>query len=124
MELTLNIYKAKGKYTISKEVARVATAQDFELTTGVCEDIMSLINIDMFEGGLDAISDENKQELVIDIIKNGYPMFIEIIKEVFELTDDEAKHLKISDVALVVIDIVKYSFIQLGKAFGNKNSKN
>lgn len=124
MELTLNIYKAKGKYTISKEVERVATAQDFELTTGVCEDVMNLINIDMFEGGLDALSDESKQELVIGIIKDGYPLFMEIIKEVFELTDDEAKHLKISDVALVVIEIVKYSFIQLGKAFGNKNSKN
>lgn len=124
MELTLNIYKAKGKYTISKEVERVATAQDFELTTGVCEDIMNLINIDMFEGGLDALSDESKQELVIGIIKDGYPMFVEIIKEIFELTDDEARRIKIADVALVVIDIVKYSFIQLGKAFGNKNSKN
>lgn len=124
MELTLNIYKAKGKYTISKEVEREAKAQDFELTTGVCEDIMNLINIDMFEGGLDALSDESKQELVIGIIKDGYPMFMEIIKEIFEITDNEAKRIKIADVALVVIDIVKYSFIQLGKAFGNKNSKN
>lgn len=124
MEITLNIYKAKGKYTISNEVERVATAQDFELTTGVCEDIINLINIDMFGGGLDALTDEDKKELVIDIIKNGYPMFLEIIKEIFEITDDEAKRLKIADVARVVIDIVKYSFIQLGKSFGDKNSKN
>lgn len=124
MELTLNIYKAKGKYTISKEVERVATAQDFELTTGVCEDVMGLINIDMFEGGLDALSDQSKQELAIGIIKDGYPMFVEIIKEIFELTDDEAKRIKIADVTTVVFDIVKYSFIQLGKAFGKRNSKN
>lgn len=126
MELTLNVYKLKAnnKYIICKEPARVATAQDFELTTGVCEDIMNLINIDMFEGGLDALSDESKKDLVIGIIKDGYPMFKEIIKEVFELTDDEAKHLKIADVAGVVIDIVKYSFIQLGKTFADKKSKN
>lgn len=124
MELTLNIYKAKGKYTISKEVERVAKAQDFELTTGVCEDIMNLINIDMFEGGLSALSDESKTELAMGIIKDGYPMFIEIIKEIFEISDDEAKRLKIADVATVVLEIVKYSFTQLAKSLGNKNSKN
>lgn len=124
MELTLNIYKAKGKYTISKEVERVAVAQDFELTTGVCEDIMNLINIDMFEGGLDALSDQSKQELAIGIIKDGYPMFLEIIKEIFEISDDEAKRLKIADVATVVFAIVKYSFSQLAKSLGGKNSKN
>lgn len=124
MELTLNIYKAKGKYTISSEVERVAKAQDFELTTGVCEDVMNLINIDMFEGGFDALSEESKQELAIGIIKDGYPMFVEIIKEVFELTDDEARRIKIADVATVVFAIVKYSFAQLGKSLGNKNSKN
>lgn len=124
MELTLNIYKAKGKYTISKEIERVATAQDFELTTGVCEDIMNLINIDMFEGGLTALSDENKQELVIGIIKNGYPMFIEIIKEIFEISDDEAKRIKIADVATVVLNIVKYAFSQLAKSLGKKDAKN
>ena len=124
MELTLNIYKAKGKYTISNEVEREAKAQDFELTTGVCEDILNLINIDMFGGGLAALSDESKQELAIGIIKDGYPMFLEIIKEIFELTDDEAKHLKIADVATVVLEIVKYSFTQLAKSIGGKNLKN
>lgn len=124
MELTLNIYKAKGKYTISNEVERVAKAQDFELTTGVCEDVLNLINIDMFGGGLAALSDESKQELAIGIIKDGYPMFLEIIKEIFELTDDEAKHLKIADVATVVLEIVKYSFTQLAKSIGGKNLKN
>ena len=124
MELTLNIYKAKGKYTISNEVERVAKAQDFELTTGVCEDIMNLVNIDMFGGGLDALSDESKQELAIGIIKDGYPMFIEIIKEIFEITDDEAKRLKIADVAVVVLDIVKYSFSQLAKSLGGNKEKN
>lgn len=124
MELSLTIYKAKGKYTITDEVERVATARDFELTTGVCEDIMDLINIDMFSGGFAALSNESKQELAMSIIKDGYPLFLEIIKEVFELTDKEAKHLKIADVASVVLDIVKYSFTQLAKSFGGKNSKN
>ena len=125
MELTLNVYKAKGKYIISNEIERVARAQDFELSTGVCEDILNLIQIDTFAGGYSALTDEGKQELAIDIIKDGYPMFLEIIKEIFEFSDDEAKRLKIADVIAVVLEIVKYSFAQLSKSLGgNKNSKN
>lgn len=124
MELSLNIYKAKGKYAISNEVERVATAKDFELSTGVCEDIMNLINIDMFSGGLAALSDESKLELIVSIIKDGYPMFKEIIVELFDLTEDEARRTKIGDIAKVVLDIVKYSFSLLVKSIGGKNSKN
>ena len=124
MELTLNIYKMKGKYTISKEVERVATAQDFELTTGVCEDVLNLIHIDALQGGLSALSDESKQGIVLDIVANGYPFFLELIKDIFDITDDEAKRLKVADVALVVVEVVKYSFSQLASSFGGKNSKN
>lgn len=124
MELTLKIYKAKGKYTISNEVEREAKAQDFELTTGVCEDVLELIQIDTFANGYAALSDEGKREIAIGIIKDGYPLFLEIIKEIFEISDDEAKRLIIADVIAVTLEIVKYSFAQLTKSFGNKSSKN
>lgn len=123
MELTLNIYKV-GKYTASNEVIRVAKVQDFSLTLGACEDILNLINIDMFAGGLDAMTSESKLELISEIIKNGLPMFKEIIQEIFSLTDEEAKGLKIEEVGGVIVAIIKYAFSQLGKSIGNKNSKN
>lgn len=120
MELKLNIYETK----LCRRVERIATANDFELSTGICEDVLNIINIDMFAGGLSALSDESMQELAIGIIKDGYPFFMELIKEIFEITDDEAKRLKISEVATVVLDIVKYSFSQLATALGGKKSKN
>ena len=123
MELTLNVYKAKGKHLISTEVERVAKAQDFELTTGICEDVLDIIKIDMFDGGLEALSDESKQDLIIGLVKDGYPFFLELIKEIFEITDDEAKRLRIADIAKVIVGIVKYSFTQLAGAIG-KNEKN
>jgi hypothetical protein len=120
MELKLDIYKTR----LCREVERTVRANDFELSTGVCEDVMNLINIDMFEGGFQSLSDESKQELMIDLVKNGYPYFVELIKEIFELSDDEAKRIKVADVAKVVIDIVKYSFLQLTSALGSSKRKN
>lgn len=120
MKLELNIYEDK----LCRKIARKATANDFELSTGVCEDVLDIINIDMFAGGLEALSDESMQELAIGIIKNGYPFFVQLIKEIFELTDDEARKIKVADVAKVVIDIVKYSFSQLSISLGGTNSKN
>lgn len=120
MELKLDIYTTR----LCREVERTATAQDFELSTGVCEDVLDIINIDMFEGGLSALSEESKTELVIGIIKNGYPFFMELIKEIFEISDSEAKRVKIADIAKVVLDIIKYSFSQLAGAFGGGTAKN
>lgn len=124
MEITLNIYKAKGKHLISNEIERVAKAQDFELTTGVCEDVLNIINIDMFSGGVSALSDESKEELFLSLVKDGYPFFVELIKDIFEINDDEAKRLKLADVVKVVVSIVKYAFTQLGNAIGGKTEKN
>lgn len=120
MELKLNIYTTR----LCREVDRVATAKDFKLSTGICEDVLNIIHIDMFEGGLDALSDDGKQELVLGIVKDGFPFFLELIKEIFELSDDEGKRIDIGEVAKVVVAIVKYSFSQLATALGGKNSKN
>ena len=120
MELKINIYKTR----LCREVEKTVTANAFELSTGICEDVLNIINIDLFEGGFQALSDESQQELAIDLIKKGYPFFIQLIKEIFELTDDECKCLAISEIARVVMDIVKYAFSQLANPLGGKNSKN
>lgn len=120
MELKLDIYTTR----LCRKIEKTVEANDFELSTGVCEDVMNIINIDMFEGGLQALSEETQQKLVLNLIKNGYPFFVDLVKEIFEITDDEADRIKVADVAKVVIQIVKYSLTQLASSFGVKNSKN
>ena len=120
MELKLTIYADR----LCRKVDKTVTANDFELSTGICEDVLNIINIDMFAGGLQALSDEGGQELVVGIIKNAYPYFLDLIKEIFELTDEEVKRIKLADIAKVIIDIVKYSFTQLATTLGGKNEKN
>lgn len=114
MELKLNIYADR----LCRKIEKTVTANDFELSTGVCEDVLNVINIDMFEGGLSALSEDSKQELMIDVIKNGYPFFIQLVQEIFEITEAETKRIRVADIARVVVDIVKYSFTQLASSFG------
>lgn len=116
MELKLNIYTTR----LCREIERTVTAKDFELSTGVCEDVLQAINIDMFEGGLASLSKESQQELVLGIVKNGYPIFRDLIQEIFELTDDEVKRIKLSDIVTIMIQIVTYSFKQLAGSLGTK----
>ena len=120
MELKLDIYETK----LCRKIEKTVTANDFELSTGICEDVLAIINIDMFEGGIEALSSESMKELGIELVKNGYPYFISLIRDIFEITEDESKRIKISDVAEVILGIVKYSFTQLASSLGGKKTKN
>lgn len=117
MELKLHIYN-------KKEIVNTYIANDFELSTGVCEDLLNLINIDMFDGGLEALSDEAKIMEFLKTIVGGVSLFKDILKEVFdELTDDEIRNTKISEVLKVVATIIKYSITGLTSSFGNSKNK-
>lgn len=119
MELKLNIYTSK----ICREVEKTVTARDFELSLGVCEDVLDVINIDMFEGGLAALSQDDLLDLAVPIIKNGFPFFKGLLSEIFEVSEDEIRRTKLSEVAQVIVAIVQYSIIQL-KSLRGKKSKN
>lgn len=120
MELKLNIYETR----LCRKVEKTVAAQDFELSVGICEEVLRIINIDMFDGGLSALSKEALNELALDLVKDGFPFFVKLIKEIFDITDDEVKRVKLSEVAAVVVEIVKYSFNQLMVSLGAKKVKN
>lgn len=119
MELKLTLYEDR----LCRRKKEVKTAKDFELSTAICEEVLSLINIDMFEGGLDALSDESKYALMLNVVKNGYPYFVELVKEIFEITDKDG-YFTLADVASLMMNIVKYSITQLAISLGQKDSKN
>lgn len=120
MELKLNIYTGE---MICRKVEKTVTASDFDLSVGACEDVLDVINIDMFEGGLSALSDEALIELAVPIVKNAFPFFKKLFSEIFEVSEDEIRRAKIKEMARVVVDIVKYSIVEL-KSLGGKKSKN
>lgn len=114
MELKLNIYE-NGK------VVKTYKANDFMLMTGICEDIINVIDVDKLTSG--KLDDQTLGVEIIKIVAKSFSKFKPFLQDVFEgLTDDEYRHTAIKDVANVVLTIVKYTISEL-YSVGN-NSKN
>lgn len=120
MELKLNIYTDEKL----KEIETTYTVNDFELSTGAVEDLLNVINIDMLDGGLDALSDESQLVVLLKTIVGGVNVFKDILKNVFdELTDDKLRRTKASEILMCVAQIIKYSMGELFSSFGKSKNK-
>ena len=117
MELKLNIYKNRR----TKEIEKTYTANAFDLSTGLCEDLLHIVKIDMFENGLDILSEETQ---VIEMLKmgiGGVDVFKEMLKEIFDgLTDEEISRTKMKEIAHVVVCCVSYALKEMFASFGGK----
>lgn len=112
MELKLNIYNGN-------EIEKTYITQDFRLSTGVCEDIINVIDIEQF-ANLNNLSDEDALKLLPTMMKLA-KQFNPIMKQVFpELTDDEYKRTDMSEVSAVAWQVIMYTITQLF----NVSSKN
>ena len=106
MELKLNIYDGK-------KIEKTYVADDFRLMTGTCEDVLNLVNIDNLGGNLD---DEAVTLEIFKIVIRAFNQFNPLMKQIFDgLTDDEYRRTDIKEVAIVVRDVIKYTFAELFK---------
>lgn len=114
MELKLNIYDGK-------KVEKTYTANDFTLMTGVCEDILNIVDIDKLTSGkLDntALGIE-----VVKIVAKSFSKFKPFLQDVFDgLTDEEYRRTSIKEVAAVVFAIVKYTISELYDVGGTEKN--
>lgn len=122
MELKLKLYEDR----LCRKVKDEVKANDFGLSLGVCEEIMNAVNIDMFAGGgLSALSDESKLELLYPIVRDGLPYFKELLAEVFEVSTEDMKNTDLGEIVGVIFNVVLYA-LQKMKPFAEKgkNGKN
>lgn len=112
MELKLNVYK-------NGSVVKTYTTNDFILTTGVCEDILNVIDIDK----LTSLGNEEKMSLeIFKVVQKSFPTFKPFLQDLFiGLTDDEFRQTAIKDVAKIVFVIVKYTISELSSIGATKN---
>lgn len=121
MKITLNVYTDRKLKTIEKTY----DAEDVCLSLGVVEDVMQYINLDIFEGGFEALSDEGRIGEVVRMVVGAYSTFKGLLKDVFDgITDEELERTNIVEVAKAVIDIVKSGVSMLGGAVGFNKRKN
>ena len=120
MELKLNIYTDKK----CKVIAKTLTVNDFELSTGVCEDVLQLIKVDQIDD-LAAMTEESQAAWLLDIITGNLEQFTDLLKNVFaDLTDEDLSKTKIKEMMKVVAQIIKFSFATLFSAFKPDKQKN
>lgn len=105
MELKLNVYEG-GK------VVKTYVANDFTLTTGICEDVLNLVDIDKLTGG--NLTDQQLGMEILKIVVKLFPQFKPFLQNIFVgLSDDEFKKTSIKEVGQVVIQIIRYTISEL-----------
>lgn len=115
--MKLEIY---GKNADGKRiVVKTYEVDTYSLMLGPCEDIAAAIKLDDIRTG----SDSEIIAAVGGLITGSMSTVKSLLKDIFEgLTDDELRNVKITDIAIVLVDVVKYTIEQIASGF--KNAKN
>ncbi len=112
MEFKLNI-KKRG------QIIKTYTANSYDLTLGVCEDLLNLLNLDEFSNG-DKLKDVEVNK-VLDLVVKNYGKFIEIVHEIFpELTEEERRYITVYDLRDLIVAVAKDTLQRLFN-FNRKN---
>ena len=109
--MKLNIYN-------KKEVVKTYSVDAYELMFGTVEDVADAIKLDELETGSDVEIIKMVGNLVLtsmDTVKN-------LLKDIFDgLTDEELKNTRVSEIAVVLVDVVKFTINQLNIGANSKN---
>lgn len=107
--MKLNIYE-------KKKVVKTYEADTYDLMFGTVEDIADAVDLDKLKGGTDADLLKTVGKVAItsmDTIRN-------LLKDIFEgITEEELKNTRISEIAAVLVEVIKFTIGQLNS--GSKN---
>ena len=107
----LNIYE-------KKKVVKTYEADAYDLTFGVVEDVADAIKLDDLKSGTDA----EIIKLAANLVLKSTGTVRELMKDIFEgITDEELRKTKVVEQAGVLVEVVKYTFEQIGKSLPRKN---
>ena len=109
--MKLNIYE-------NKQVVKTYTADTYDLMFGTIEDVAKAIDLDSLKTGTDVEIIKMIGKMLLssmDTVKN-------LLKDIFEgLTDEEIKKTKVNEIAVVLLDVVKFTIQQLSIGNSSKN---
>ena len=109
--MKLNVYE-------KRKIVKTYEVDAYDLPFGVLEDVANTIDIDSLKTGSDVEIITLIGKMVItnmDIVKN-------LLKDVFDgITDKELRKTTVTEIAAVILDIVKYTISQLNLGSNSKN---
>ncbi len=109
--MKLNIYE-------KKKIIKTYEVDTYDLMFGTVEDVANAIDLDSLKTGSDVEIIKMVGKLVMssmDTVKN-------LLKDIFDgITDEELKQTKVSEIATVLVDVVKFTIAQLNLGGNGKN---
>lgn len=109
--MKLNIYK-KG------EIVKTYEKEASDLLFGTVDDVSRALDIK--QG--DKITIDDLTPIVSEFIDSDIEKAKEIVKEIFEdMTDDELRHVKMTEFIGVIVEVLGFTFGVLGKVSSSKN---
>lgn len=109
MELRLAVYKDETL----KEVEKVYVSNDFDLSTGACEDILEALDIDRI---MDKVknNDGDLGAEIVRVVLTSYDKFRPMLFRAFDgLTEEEFKRTKLKDIGQIIAYIAIYTIQSL-----------
>lgn len=111
MELKLNIYE-------NKKILKTYTSDTYKLQYGTVMDLIDAIDLDKLGSGDDVAF----VTAVLNLIKSSRDFVNFLIKDIFEgLTDDELRNTNLDEIIAVLVNIVKFSVLEMFKGVDIKN---
>ena len=109
--MKLNIYE-------NKKIINTYEADTYDLMFGTVEDLIEIVNLDQLKSG----DDVEIIKLVGKTVINGMDVIKPLVKDIFEgLTDEELRNVKVSEIASVLVDVIKFAIAQMSKGANLKN---
>lgn len=109
--MKLNIYE-------NKKVVKTYEAESYDLMFGTVEDVMTMFDVDGLSTGADVE--------IIKMVGTALPKCINtvkpLLKDIFEgLTDAELKNVKMREIVIVLVEVIKHAFNQMTIGIDTKN---
>lgn len=109
--MKLNVYN-------KKQIEKTYEAETYDLMFGTIEDIADAVDLDSLKTGTDV----EIIKMIGNLVLNSMDTVKNLLKDIFDgITDDELKRTKVSEIAAVLLEIVKFTIAQLSKGANGKN---
>lgn len=109
--MELNIYE-------KKQVVKTYKTDVYDLMFGTVEDVADAIKLDELKTG----SDVEIMKMIGKLVLTSMDTIKGLLKDIFDgLTDEELKNVKVSEIATVLVDVVKFTVTQLNLRAKGKN---
>lgn len=101
-----------------KEIVKSYEVDKYSIMFGTLREFIKIVNLDNVKTG----SDDEIMNLVIKALPNSIDLINHLIKDVFDgITDDELDNARIKDIAILIVEILKYAMVEMSAGINQKN---